>query len=54
MMGVGALLSLEEVHKCDPGPQRQRLFALSENSYRLYLHYVKIARRSAIYTTYCK
>ncbi len=30
------------------------LFTLSANSYRLYSHYVKIARFSAIYTTYCK
>ncbi len=30
------------------------LFTLSVNSYRLYLHYVKIARFPAIYTTYCK
>ncbi len=30
------------------------LFTLSANSYRFYLHHVKIARFSAIYTTYCK
>ncbi len=33
---------------------RQRLFALSENSYRFYLHCVKIAGVSAMYTTYYK
>ncbi len=32
----------------------QRLFALSANSYRFYLHSVKKAGFSAIYTAYCK
>ncbi len=31
-----------------------KTLTLSANSYRFYLHYVKIARFSAIYTTYCK
>ncbi len=30
------------------------LFTLSANSYRFYLHCIKIAGFSAIYTTYCK
>ncbi len=40
-----------ETHLLSQGNKKwQRLFTLSENSYRFYLHYVKIA----IYTTYCK
>ncbi len=42
-----------ETHLLSQGNKKwQRLFTLSANSYRFYLHYVKIARFSAIYTNY--